>query len=118
MSNRVLILGDYKYGFDDVVKLGASGPIINVDENDNNPSDESQENEDYRVMFDSDALAKEASEKYVLFYKQNGKYTVLLGNNKLDETKTGAKYKGVLTGKLISTPAIKKARIEAINQKQ
>jgi len=48
----------------------------------------------------------------VVFYKQGGKYTIILGKETAKKEMASPKYKGVIQGKLISSVVLKKARVE------
>lgn len=50
----------------------------------------------------------------VVFYKQHGKYTALLGQAHIEQLMAQKGFTGEITGKLLSSPSLKKTRIEEI----
>lgn len=108
MSN-LLLLGEVAYDLDHVLKHSKTGPNIIVEEHEiNNPADNPAHNVEIRVsnhvQFKDDGS--------IVFYKQHGGYTVLLGKHTADNIRNNPNYDRKLHGYLMSTVALKKSKIQ------
>lgn len=125
-KTTLLILNGVRHDFDLVKTAAASAPIITISVSDlhalphcGGPAESLVEHRPETV---------EATERELVFFKQGAGYTVLMGRKKLeadltrpvDET-TAAKRREAPTeirGRLISTPALKRCRVESEQQPQ
>lgn len=86
-----------------------SMPTITVNIDDINTGDNKEPNAaDHKVTFHNVSLVEQFDIRDILFYKQDGKYTILLGQSVVDKAR--ADKLETVTGKLISTPALKTFR--------
>ena len=108
MSNVLLLLAGSSYDLSRLLHQAKSCPQIEIAENELNDPNDAQY-PDHKVAFSHDDIT---SSSLVVFYKQHGKYTILIGNELIEKQKANPKYKGKLSGYLISKPALKKARLE------
>ena len=80
----VLVFNGHRHKLTSVIGLGKSGPPIAVDINDINDfknfAEATEINEEHIVTFEGQA---DDDHQEVFFYKQHGKYTVLLGRKKV-----------------------------------
>ena len=107
MADRVIMfLANSKYFLDSVLKIGKSGLTISVNENEIN----STANPEHIVTLSREFSALDSEE--VIFYKQHGKFTIISGRNRIAEAKASPKFKGEHKGRLITTVALKRARID------
>lgn len=107
-KQNILEIGNNKYDLEKVKKIGASGPIINVSEDQLNDFN----HEEFKVNLITSFPIVDIGA--VIFYKQNGKYTVLLGKQSILGQKVKSKFNGEYNGHLISSVALKKAKLELI----
>lgn len=103
----VIIINEKKYLLDKVVRLGKSGITANIAETDVNDLND----ETYVPKFTKNIQS--INDDSIIFYKQNGKFTVLSGRNKVLEAKKDPKFKGKYFGHILTSVAIKGARIES-----
>jgi hypothetical protein len=110
MSNKeaVLVFNKNRYQLDRLILLGKAGSTIAVGVADINPFSETKEiNPDHVVTIENSNEPIDFTGP--LYFKQHGKYTVIIGQNYVTEAiKSG---KAMIKGRLISTPALKSVRI-------
>jgi hypothetical protein len=110
-EQRVLVLGDAEYDLDAVIKIGASGPLIKITAEEINETNNGQYPE-HVVAFKPEAVSEEMNNRSsMLFYKQHGKFTILVGRETYDRLKTEKNFPGTVSGRLLSSPALKKAKL-------
>ena len=103
-KGTVMIFNGHEYKLSLVHALGKNGPSICVDAKEIN-SVLVNENHEQQVTFEPTAPDQDSIKSYgVIFVKQAGKYTVLIGREGIDLT-------GKVRGKLISSVALKKALV-------
>lgn len=103
-KNIHITIGGINHYCDGVLKVAGSGPLISVKE------------EELNLVEDPEFCVKingkiETIPKYPIFLKHNGKYVVLVGKELIDEQKKGKRFSGLIEGKLVSSVALKKARV-------
>ncbi len=105
-SNVMLLVGGFAHHVKQLLQYGAAGPLIEIPINEiNDPLDE-QFKAEHTVEFKPHTTEFDAAP--VLFFKQHGKYTVLTGKDVVAQHIL--EKKTAITGRLLSTPAMKKAR--------
>ncbi len=97
----VMFLNGQKYNFAAVLKVGKTGPEISPKFDEINPFEGDKVNPEHVVSFD--VKPDKIEFNGVLYFKQHGKLTVLVGHESVAA--------GKLHGRLLSTPAFKTARI-------
>jgi len=90
-------LNNVEYNQDAVVAVAASGPTVEIDASD-------LDMENFPI------LSKSVEVKLPVFYKYNGKFIVLLGQELVVNALMAKKTK--VKGKLVSSPMLKKAKVE------
>ena len=102
----VLVLDSKRYYLDKVMKIGASGPVISINIKDLN--------EDLSDPFKVDVGTRNPfhDDGSIVLYKQQGKYTIILGKTTYQKEVSKSKFAGIITGHLLSSVAMKKARVE------
>ena len=113
VEEQVLCLAGNKYSIPALITIGMSGPTIKIKENELNGIDD-QFIEDHTVTFEPASIKEEMDSKPLILFKQHGKYTILLGQAFIDKIKNSKNHNGTFVGKLVSTPALKKARINIL----
>ena len=105
-KSDVIVISGHRYKLDKVLAIGATGPAIDVLDADLNG--------DILEPYKAVLIAKFTfiDNGPVIFYKQNGKYTIILGKDTARKQVANPKFNGAINGHLISSVAIKKARIE------
>lgn len=98
-NSNLLMIGEVKYDLDKVLIIGATGPIIIIKESELN---DISTLENKPKIISSETFDDSGP---VIFYKQQGKYTVLLGSKSINIRG------GKLKGHLISSVALKRAKI-------
>jgi hypothetical protein len=108
-SSAILHFKDSKYRLSAILGLVKQAPPIEVKPEDINPITVfTPENAIYKVSITPDVPEMKVGE--IVFYKQEGKFTVLLGQQSAIRAIQDAK--GLIKGRLISGPGLKKTRIE------
>jgi hypothetical protein len=102
-DNTLLTLNEIQYRLALVLQNARSGPEIVVNPGDLN--DQSQKEHQVKMSQPVPSL----DDGPVIFFKQNGKYTVLTGKNKVECL--GIKTKAPIKGRLISSVSIKNAKV-------
>jgi hypothetical protein len=108
MANTdILKFGDNTYALAKVLMIGASGPVVDIKKDDIND----RRADAYRVT----VVSKEpfTDNGPVIFYKQHGKFTILAGERTAEKAMNNPKFNGLLNGRLISSIALKKTRLES-----
>ena len=83
---------------DKVVLLARTGPIVDLKLDDiyyNGTSD----------------ICQSTDKNTIIFHKENGMYAVLAGNEVIKKITTSPKFKGTVSGYLISSVVLKRARV-------
>jgi hypothetical protein len=108
-SSAILHFKDSKYRLSAILGLVKQAPPIEVKPEDINPITVFTEaNAIYKVSVEPDMPETKIGE--IVFYKQEGKFTVLLGQQ--SAIRAIQDGKGLIRGRLISGPVLKKTRIE------
>ncbi|WP_144106706.1 hypothetical protein [Paraburkholderia sp. BCC1886] len=110
-DNRQLLFKGEKYPVGKLLGLMAQAPLIDVPRDDINVADPILY-KDFCVELENCDSDEHRALQYgdIAFFKQEGKFTVLLGRQKaLDAQSEGLL---MLRGRLISTPALKKIRVD------
>lgn len=104
-SSPIMTLGGYNYDLDLVLKIGKTGIMASIKETELNDGTEPM----HQVTLSEEF--KGLDDEAVIFFKQSGKFTVISGKNKIETIKSGSKYKGEIPGHIITSVALKKARL-------
>lgn len=104
-DKTLLILNGVKYVLDIVHLQAKGGPTIAVKEDELN---DGSNPEHVRSIVPSTAVVEEND---IVFYKQHGKYTILCGQDRATAKRAAADYSGVLKGRLLSSVALKNAKL-------
>lgn len=107
--SNVLVLNGARYRLEEVLQQAKLAPIVTIKAEDINPFDDKQLPE---CIVSYEPSVPQMELNGVLFYKQLGKYTVLSGRKHIELAKTTPGYKGEHIGRLLSTPVLKKARVQ------
>lgn len=101
----ILRLGSNQYHLEKVITLGGAGPIINVSE--------AALNDDSNIDYVAIHLPVNPAcdNGTIVFFKQNGKYTILCGKATARKFMDSPKYTGGLQGHLISTVVLKRTKV-------
>jgi outer membrane protein assembly factor BamB len=110
LANTIRIANNEHY-LDKVIKQGGAGPTVSININEINSE---QDNDisaeiDHSIVIKSDKVFIDNGN--ILFYKQHGKYTIVLGKETAAKAIANPKFNNVLTGHLISTVVLKKCRV-------
>ncbi|EKD22714.1 MAG: hypothetical protein ACD_84C00001G0006 [uncultured bacterium] len=100
------VLAGVVYGLESVLKHAKSGPEVSIKREDINDETVPEHVSSFRTevpFIDNGSI---------VFYKQRGKYTILLGKLTAQDMIDDKKFNGILTGRLISSVTLKKAKIE------
>lgn len=105
-ENDVLSIGVVRYNLETVLKLAKIGPnvIIGGSQLNNTEIDE------FKIKLETAEPFPDTGS--IIFFKQNGGYTIILGSETAYKTMNNQKFDGSYPGYLISTVALKKARLE------
>lgn len=103
-DKAIMVLAGAQYHTDAVVAASKTGPVITVKRSELNVSSGPNVNPDHVIKYIGHTPSVAASG--VVFFKQHGKYTVLFGISKIPADGD------TITGKLLSTPMLKKAKVE------
>lgn len=108
-ENSVLLnLHGASYRFDILKQVSAAGPKIEVKEDEINDAG-IDANPNHIVTAMPGNVATPSNE--IIFVKQDGKYTVMAGHGQMELQKAHPKFKGVYVGRLVSSVALKKAKV-------
>lgn len=102
---HVLGFNGQQYKLAEVLRLAGLGPHITIQESDLNK-------EALAVVHTGNLDGRADSHPVAVFYKHEGKYLVLAGHANYRKQLADPKYKGELKGRLISSPVLKKARLD------
>lgn len=97
----ILILHDHEYNLERLLDLAGTGPVITVDAKD---LDMTVTTADLRLSAEVEGY----DNAEIIFFKYHGKFIPLRGKGRIAAAAGQTTFKG----RLISTPALKKARIE------
>ena len=113
-QSAIMFFNGSQYTLANIVALGKIGPTINIQIEDINLYEGPNQKTEHVVVFNPPQQNPAADDGSIVFYKQHGRYTVLLGKNTLVSKILVKDFTNNIKGRLISTPALKKARIEKI----
>lgn len=119
-SKALLLLNGVPHRLSAVLANARQAPVVSIAVTEINPLPHCGGPADSLV--EHRPATPEATEREIVFFKQQGGYTVLLGRKKFDEmltkpvTEAQAKAKAqtsmVIQGRLLSTPMLKKCRLD------
>ena len=102
----IMTLHGKSYDADMVKKIGGSGIPVSIKTDDINLDD----HPDHIVSFDIPNFTFDSLS--VVFYKQHGKYTPIMGRKQVLEAVAAMKQNSEVRGKLVTSVALKRARID------
>lgn len=103
-----VVIGEATYEFATLLKVSKSGPNVIIKSNEINDGTE-QFPEQHRVKINSSTPFNDNGS--IVFFKQNGKYTIILGSETYKAMKLKDSNLNEFHGYLVSTVALKKAKI-------
>jgi hypothetical protein len=110
----LLILNGVPHFLDAVLRSVGASPTVEVDPSTINLSEGPNVNPEHVVVLRP--AVTDYDDKQIVFFKQHGGFTVLLGKDKVAHYKAaGAK---IIKGKLLSTPVLKKSRVPEVPQQE
>lgn len=103
----LLILNGVPHHLDQILRALAAAPTVEVDPATINPAEGPNTNPEHVVSLSPATL--DYDDKQVVFFRQHGGFTVLLGKGKVKHYREGGAK--IIKGKLLSTPVMKKTRV-------
>jgi hypothetical protein len=115
MSQILLMHGGHTYSLAALLKIAGTGPVIEISEDELNPLDHPE----FMVKTeppttDIPVEDRGSVERYnpVILLKQQGKYTMLVGEAGIAIQKQNPKYQGKLKGRLVTSVMLKRIRLD------